>query len=296
MSYAPILTGLSTTADNYTTLQAAVNKGGFSLPPGVYPCSRSLIPLASGLVIEGGGSYSSVIKMLDPGVSAITGVDVSRITLSGIGFTGTGKTAASVAHGISLSRSEAANTFGLSFEDVCIQEFSGSGIDAPEANIIVSKFTRVVCETLGENGFYITGVENGASGTSLSMDACYANAVGEAGYYLEKMTYISLNACACDASAVGYVFSDCQGVSVNGCGTEGIVGVGDLMYNDGTSFRVDGCDGVDLGSGCWTYQNSHYVLHVSGSSMNVRCGRIGENSPLSTALGHTLVDSGSQLG
>jgi hypothetical protein len=301
MSYAQPLTGLSTIGDNYTALQAAINKGGFSLSPGVYPCSKSLVLPANGAVLQGNGSYSSVIKMTTPGVSALVGVDVARVTLSGIGLTGTGvpKPGAVVtppiANGISLSRKSAANTYGLSFDDVCIQQFTGSGIDAAEANIIVSRFTRVTCEVLSENGFYISGAEGGASGTSLSLEACYANACGEAGYYLENMTYVSLNACACDASATGYVLSECQGVSLTACGTEDIGGSGNAMYNDGTSFRVDGCNGVDFGSSCWTYQNGHYVLHVSGSSSNIRAGRIGENSPLPSALGHTLVDSGSQF-
>ena len=176
-----------------------------------------------------------------------------------------------------------------------MQQFGGDGIAAPQGNLIVSHFDRVTCTNVGGSGFNLTGVPGGSAGTSVKLTSCYAVGCGGAGYVLSKMCYSALSACACDSSGAGYVLSGCQGVALDACGTEGLTASGTGMCTDGTSFRVDGCDGIDL-RGCWTYANPRYVLHVSGGSANVRVGRIGENSPLRSALGHTLVDSGSQLG
>jgi hypothetical protein len=294
----PVLTGLSSAAaaagNNAAIMQRELNTGGFTLPAGVWPCSKTLIPPIA-CAIEGAGSYRSVIQQVTPGQAGLTLVDGQRLTLSGVGFTGPGTTGP-VAAGISMTRAVAANTPLLFFEDVVVQQFSGNGIDGPEANVIVSTFNRVVCESLGGFGFSLTGVPGGAAGTSVSFNSCYAVACGKAGYSLMKMCYSSLNACACDSSGAGYVFQDCQGVALTACGAESLAATGTDMYSDGTNFRVDGCDGVDFGNACWTYGNSHYVLHVSGGSVNVKADRIGENSPAAVALGYALVDSGSQLG
>jgi len=294
----PVLTGLSSAAasagTNAAALQRGLNSGGFVLPAGVWPYSKTLI-VPPAAVIEGAGSYKSVLQQLTPGQAGLTLIDGQRLTLSGVGITGPGITGPQAA-GISLTRAQAANTALLFFEDVIVQQFAGNGIDGPQANIIVSTFNRVVCENLGGTGFNLTGVPGGSAGTSTSLTGCYAVACKKAGYNLAKMCYSALTGCACDSSGAGYVLQQCEGVSLSGCGTESIVATGTDILSDGTSFRADACDGIDFGSGCWTYANGHYVLRVSGGSRNIRAGRIGENSPLPTALGHTLVDSGSQLG
>jgi hypothetical protein len=295
MNTMPVLTGLSTTQDNSTILLAAAADGGFALPPGVFPYSKPIVPSGNSCVITGAGSYQSVLQMTQPGQPGLEMIDGARLTLDGVGFTGPGGSGGT-APGLSITRKNNPNTFGLRFNDVVIQQFAGNGIDAPQANIIVSQFSKVTCESLGGFGFNITGVPGGAAGTSLQLSSCYAVACGLAGYYFQKMNYTALTGCGCDGCGAGYVFSACQGIALNACGTEGLTATGSGMINDGTSFRVDNCDGVDFGSGCWTYANSHLVLHVSGSSMNVRAERIGENTPLPVALGHTLIDSGSQFG
>jgi hypothetical protein len=289
MSSLATPSGLSTSSDNSALLRAAVAAGGFVLPPGTFPISSPLVIPATGCTIEGAGSYRSILKVtsINPGLVL---ADSSRLNISGIGITGNGQNGN--APGISITRKSAPNTFGVRLTDVIIQQFGGNGIDGPSANLIVSKFTGVVCENVGGIGINLTGVPNGSAGTSVVLEGCYANACKQAGYYLEKMNYSVLSCCACDASGAGYILNQCQGISLEACGAEGVMATGASTINDGTNFRINDCDGVDLGSGCWTYGNSHYVLHVSGNSMNIRAGRIGENSPLPSALGHTLVDSG----
>jgi hypothetical protein len=294
----PILSGLSSNGDNLAVLQRGLNSGGFCLPPGVWPYHGTLNVPPMATAITGAGSYHSVLQQQAPGVPGLVMTDGERLMLSGVGITGpgAGSAAPGSAGGVLLRRVSKPNTALLFFEDVVIQQFPGNGIDGPSANVIVSKFTRVVCESLGSSGFSLSGVPNGPAGTSSSFDACYAVACAAAGFSLAKMCYSSLSACAVDSSGAGYVFEACQGISLAACGTEGIWATGTDLLRDGTSFRVEACDGVDFGNGCWTFGNNHYVLHVSGNSRNIRAGRIGENTPLPSALGHTLIDSGSQLG
>ncbi len=289
----PVPQGLNE-VDNTQILQAAVSDGAFWLPQGVWPISRALVfPTSGGLSVGGINSYRSVIYQKTSSQPCFVGVDTQRITLRGLGLTGPG-VAVGTAPGISLSRNVNPNTYGLLFEDVAIQQFGGNGIDGPAANVIVSGFERVTFGHIGGIGINLTGVPGGPAGTSVLFKSLYANDCGLAGYVLAKMNYSELEACACDNSGAGYVFQDCQGIGVKACGTEMIAATGEDMLSDGTCFRVDGCDGVDFGGSCWTRGNSHYVLHVSGRSVNIRGGRIGENEPLPSALGHTLVDSGSQ--
>jgi hypothetical protein len=244
--------------------------------------------------VEGVNSYRSVIQMTEPGVPAISMTDGARLTLAGVGLTGTGVTDA--ASGVVLARSAAANTFGLIFDDVVIQQFGGDGIHGVEANVIVSSFKKVTCESLGGFGFNLTGVPGGAAGTSVDFASCYAVACAKSGFHLQKMNYSRLGACGVDSSGTGYVLEECEGIAFAGCGTEGVIaGAAGGMYADGTSFRVDDSSGVDFGYGCWTYGNSHLVLHVSGGSSGVR-GVIAENSPTAGALGAVAVDSGCSYG
>jgi hypothetical protein len=274
--------------------------GGFALPAGTFPVSRSLVPPV-GCTIEGTGAYTSVLKVTTPGQPAIAMTDCSHVTMRGIGLTGPGRAAGS-APGLLVVRDRAPNTFGLLLDDVVIQHFGGDGISAVRANLIVSAFRRVTCENLNGSGFDLTGVPDGAAGTSTSLTACFAVACGKSAYHLQKMNYCAFSACAADACGTGYVFEDCQGISVNcqgisvtACGAEGILAAGSTMYTDGTSFRADHCDGVDFGGACWTYGNAGLVLRVSGASRNIR-GRIAESSPAESATGAVLVDSGSEYG
>ncbi len=290
----PLLTGLSTSEDNTQLLQAAAADGGFTLPQGVFPYSRAINPPIA-CTIQGMNSYRSVLRQMTPGQAGIAVRDGQRLTLAGVGITGPGAISKGSAAGISLTRQRNADTFGLEFDDVTIQQFSGNGIDAPAANVIVSAFSRVICESLGGFGFNLTGEAGGSAGTSVSMVACYANAIKKAGYRLMRMCYGSLNGGACDASGAGLCVQACEGISLNGCGAEGVLATGTDAYSDGTNFHVDNCDGIDFGGACWVYANSHLVLHVSGNSTNIKVGRIGENSPLLQARANWLVDSGSQL-
>jgi hypothetical protein len=289
----PVPAGLSTTSDNAALLQAAIAGGGFALPPGTFPISRALVPLA-GCTIEGSGSYCSVLKVTAAGQPAISMTDCSHVTMRGTGLTGPG-TADGAAPGILITRSRAPNTFGLLLDDVVIQHFGGDGISAARANLIVSAFRRVTCENVTGSGFDLTGVPGGAAGTSTSLTACYAVACGKSAYHLQKMNYCAFSSCAADACGTGYVLEDCQGISFAACGAEGIAATGATMYTDGTNFRADRCDGVDFGTACWTYGSTRLVLRVSGASRNIR-GRIAENAPAMSAIGAVLVDSGSEYG
>jgi len=289
----PMLAGLSAASDNTALLQAAMTDGGFALPAGTFPVSRSLVPPA-GCTIEGTGAYTSVLKVTAPGQPAIAMTDCSHVTMRGVGLTGPGR-AEGTAPGLLIVRSQAPNTYGLLLDDVVIQHFGGDGISAVRANLIVSAFRRVTCENVNGCGFDLTGVPSGAAGTSTSLTTCFAAACGKSAYHLQKMNYCAFSACAADACGTGYVLEDCQGVSLTACGTEGIVATGTTMYTDGTSFRADRCDGVDFGTACWTYGNAGLVLRVSGTSRNIR-GRIAENAPADSAVGAVLVDSGSEYG
>ena len=288
----PVPSGLSQTSDNYARLQAAMADGGFSLPAGVFPVSRALVaPVAC--TLEGENSYRSVLKMTSSAQPAISMTDGARLTIKGVGLTGTGITG--TAPGLQILRQANPSTFGLLLDDVVIQQFGGDGINAVEANLIVSSLRRVTCENLGGFGFNVTGVPGGAAGTSVAFTSCFATACAKSAYRLQKMNYSRFDACAADACGTGYVLEDCQGIGFTASGTEGIAATGTDMHSDGTSFRVDGCTGIDFGDACWTYGNSHLVLRVSGGSVNVR-GHITENSPLPAAAGAVMVDSGSQYG
>jgi hypothetical protein len=169
----PVLAGLSTSSDNTNLMQAAISDGGFSLPAGVFPIRRALVPpLAT--TICGVGSYRSVIVQTTPGQPVIAGVDtVSRLVLSGVGITGPGKGNGN-APGIRLTREYSPNIFGLDFDDVVVQQCGGDGIEG--SNVIVSTFNRVIAEMCGGKGFNLYGVEGGTAGTSVVANGCYGNA------------------------------------------------------------------------------------------------------------------------
>jgi hypothetical protein len=286
----PSLQGLTTDGDNYVLLQSALNEGELVLPAGVFPYSRALVPPIAA-VVDGVNSYRSVLLQTTPGQSGMQMTDAQRLTLRGVGFTAS---ANSTAPGISITREVAPNTFGMQFTDVALQNFGDGGINGPSANLILSAFKRLAFTNIKGRGLSIAGVSGGSAGTSTEVSSCYAVGCTKAGYVLDKMNYSLLSANGCDSCGAGYVIVGCQGITLDANGCEGIAATGTDIFSDGTCFRIDSSNGVK-GGGNWTYANSHLVLHVSGESANIDLGIIGENSPLPTAIGYALVDSGSQI-
>ena len=276
-------------ADAYPAIQDALGMDAVYLNAGIYLCTKPPVLPALAPSITGEGSYRSVIQVRAPG-PGIMGTDVARLTLRGVGITGAGKAAGSAA-GIELARSASPNTFGLNFDDVVVQQFGGNGVAL--SNPIVSRLTGVIAENCGQCGFYLSGVIGGASGTSTVLSACYGNACGLAGYYIDTMTYIQLAGCAADGNAAGYVIERSQGVVLSACGAEGTVAGGVGLMADGTSFRVDASSAVSLDD-CWCYGNPAVTTHISGGSTRIRV-RVKDNSPAASAVAALVVDTGSEI-
>ena len=291
------------TADDTTAIQNAINAastagGGIVFfPAGTYKISSalqlqsfvSLVGVSSGSVNQGSTIHQT--STTTHGLNGINttdsmqGVTIERLRVVGPN-SGSG-------HGIYLQNTGSGGTYPpfcyFALRDVYITAFGGYGFNAE--SLIVSTFDRVIAESNG-NGFFFNGATHGnwtMVNTSISLSNCYANGNTTIGYNLDHSTYITLQACAADSNGTGYLVNSCNSVTLTGCGAE----YGDPdAASPGDSFKISGaCVSVGLYN-CYCYQNKHYGLWVTGSSVNVTAIGFQENSPVS-ATNSIKIDSGS---
>lgn len=285
--------------DDTAAIQAAINAAGtvsggvggsvVYFPPGNYKISSALaVPSFVSLAGAGCGLFAgntSPVTIFQSSTSAngITladhagGVTLSGFLLAGPG-SGTGK-------GIYLPAASGTPS-NIHFSDVTVDSFGGNGIELTDP--IVSRFERVTSQFNGGHGFYVTG--GSSNGTSCTFSACEANTNASGiGFWIQKMAYTSLNGCAAQACALGYLIDACQGVALTGCGAEQTLAAGSY---DGTSFKITGSSVTTLTS-CWCYNNKAVAFWDTGSSAGTCFLGVQEASPGAGATASLKADPGT---
>lgn len=278
------------TNDDTTAIQSAINAvpsgGGIVvLPAGTYKISLPLA-LRSGLTLTGVGDGSSVIRQDTSTAHGLTGVDLTRLTLSDLTVQGP---ATGSGQGVTLTRSFNPATVSLSFSRMTVKNFGGTGIEL--SNPIVSTFTGVTCSNNGNHGWNIHGVSGGAAGTSCSFISCYADIITNAGFHVDTMAYCSFVGCAADHCGIGYEITGVgtQGVSFTGCGAESAINRG--TGYDGYSWKINGAIGVGIFD-CFTFASPNISVWVTGGARGVSITGLAENSPSGTAVNSIKVSPG----
>jgi hypothetical protein len=234
-------------------IAAVPSTGGIVyFPPGTYKISTSALALRSNLTYEGAGTGASIIHQTTTTVSAMSGVDVNNVTIRGLQLQGPGSGSG---NGVVLTRSVNPDVHYIRMDDVYIRLFGNDGVQV--SNCIVSKFDLVVTENCGRHGFYFYGVIAGAAGTSVEFDTCFANTNTTTGFNLYNMVYSVLSGCASEGHPTNYLIDTCQGVVLNGCGSE-------LMTAGGTGFKMTGGFGNTL-TACWDLTNRGKAFWMTGN-------------------------------
>jgi len=260
--------------DDTTSIQNAINAayaiggGVVFFPAGTYKISSVLIAKDS-VSLVGAGTAATVIHQVTTTVDGIDGTDLQfmefkSFTLKGP-TTGSGK-------GIALLNS-AHQTQGITMDQIIVQLFGSHGIEIQKS--IINTLTGVDVINCGGDGFFLHGDDGAAPGTSTTLNNCYANTNGGIGHHLRKMIYTSLNGCAADGCAQGYVIEGCQGISLSGCGAESTPGNSFVIQ---TSSGSDACYGVSL-SGCWTYLSNAVSFFVDAGQYGVTMTGCTEAGP-----------------
>jgi hypothetical protein len=272
------------TTNDTAAVQAAIDAvpstgGVVWFPAGTYKLVTSALTLKSNLTLLGAGKLASIIKQTTTTVSALAGVDVTNLTIRDLQLQGptTGS-----GNGLILTRSGNPNVRYVRLDNVYVRLFGNDGIQI--SNCIVSSFDQVVCENNGRHGFYLYGVVAGAAGTSVSMNACYANTNTTTGFNLYNMVYTSLNGCASEGHPTNFLLDTCQGVALTGCGSE-------VMASSGTGFKVTGGFGNTLIS-CWDLTNRGKAFWLTGSTYSANLIGLVENTPGVGATASLKVDTG----
>jgi pectate lyase-like protein len=282
-------------ADSTAAIQGAINAASTStagggvvyLPAGTYKVGS--IAGASFVSLIGAGMDITTLKYTSTSVTGITGQSLIRFGLRDIGIFGPNS---GTGLGINLTWDGSHPNY-VSFINVQIQKFGSHGLQLQ--NAITSPLVNVISQNNGGRGFYLTGVPGGATSTSVSLTCCYANNNALDGYYLQSMSYSTLNSCASDTNATGYVIAGCISVTLSGCGAEAITAKNSL---DGTSYKITQ-DSSAAGSkcvslvGCRSYQNAAVAFWVTGNSQNSFLASLTEDGPLGGATASVKTDSGT---
>jgi hypothetical protein len=283
--------------DDTAAIQAAVTAcagaGVVYFPPGTYKLSSALT-VGTGVTLCGAGQTATTLHQSSTTANAITigGTTVANVQIRDLTITGP---SSGSGVGISASANAGANpVVQLVIRNVTVSNMGSHGISLLVP--IVSTFDNVVSNFNGGRGWYVTGVPStGIPGTSLSFTACYANTNALDGWYLQTLTYCSLNGCASDTNGTGYVLAGCQGVVLNGCGAESTVAKNSLT---GNSFTITSdsssnpSSGVTL-NGCYTLVNNAIAFWVTGSSVNITLIGLRENSPGGSATSSITTATGT---
>lgn len=269
-------------ADDTDAIQAAIDAlpaagGVVYLPTGTYKLTDALT-LRSNLTVLGDGDGATVVRQTGADKDAMTGSALTKVTVQGVYFAGTG---AGTGSGLALTKGANPATTYVTLRDVTFESFGRDGVSVE--NPIVSSFDRVLAVTNGRYGINLFGQNGGAAGTSCALNACYGNANGTAGIRLFNMVYSGLNACAADHNPIGYLIDGCQALTLSGCGAEG---------NATNGLKVNAGFGVTV-AGLWVYDNRAVGVLVTGSAATVTLIAATDNTPNGTATSFITVAAGS---
>ncbi|MFE4420452.1 glycosyl hydrolase family 28-related protein [Streptomyces sp. NPDC056817] len=271
------------TADDTAAIQAAINAAASGsvvyLPAGTYKLTAALV-LPSNVTLQGAGATFSILKQTSNSANVLNATDVQYLTISSLGITGPGSGTGS---GIRLTVASNPCTPYLAMEDITIRSMGAHGVSLELP--IVSTMRRIIVESCGGWGFDLFGQTTGGQppGTSVALDACYANACRSGGFNLYKLAYCTLTGCAADDNPIGYLLDTAYAVTLTGCGAEG---------NTQAGVRISGGYGAAL-HGMFVYNNKGAGIHVTGSAHIVSLSQVVDVTPGPTATKFIQVDAGS---
>lgn len=264
------------TSDDTTAIQAtidAANNAGGSIvffPSGTYIITSALT-VYSNIIIQGAAQNGVNIQQNSTSENHINSNDVSHLTIRDITFTGPGIDA-SGGGGISISRVNNGNTDGIYMENVTVHDcaFTGISINCP----IVSTFNNVTVVGIAGDGFSFYG-----SGTSVTMNSCYAITCTSAGYNFDQLNYSVLNSCAVEVCGVGFLLREnCNNIVLIGCGAEDQIFRSDDF--PGIDYELEGGVGNSLIS-CYSRNNTQIGIRLSGGNPTIIGYRQIGNAPYS---------------
>ena len=252
-----------TAASNYNTFVYA--------PPGVYAFTGTITnasaPNFLGIVGENQGS--TVFQNLS---ATGNGFDFTELPLryrfEEFTIKGPGKTAAVTASGLSIRRGNGSYTIG-NVKSVTAEDWPTYGFYSE--TLITSEWDNLYAKDIGDTGFYFYKSPSGTNGgTSLRLSNCYAESCTNRGYYLYKMQYTALQACAADFCNTAYYIESCYGTSLTSCGMESATYIS--SGQPGYGVVVDGGRGtMIIGGQIYDMPNVESVgVKIINSSYNTR--------------------------
>lgn len=251
--------------DDTESIQRAIderkNGGSVFFPNGHYRITKAL-NVYSGVTLHGESQVSTWIIQKENNAHII-GTDVENVTIKDITFEGAGMDSAG-GGGLFFGRKNNSNVLGLNIENVTVQHCAGTAItvNCP----ITSNFTNVRVLGIVGHGFDFYG-----SGTSVTMNNCYAITCTQAGFNLNQLNYSTLNACATEVCGIGYFLrNNCNNVSLISCGAEDNIPRSDAdgVKYPGVDIQIEGGVGNSLVS-CYSRNNEYAGILVKGGSVFV---------------------------
>ena len=263
--------------DSTTVIQNALNAvpaagGTVYFPAGTYKITAALT-VPAGTTLQGTGQ-ASVINQTSTTAAGLSctdavGVQIRDLTIEGPS-SGSGT-------GISFTLSGRSNIYQIDMTGLLVKNFGSHGVAA--ATLIVSSLRRVVSHANGGDGFDLP-----AGRTSVSFDACYANANTGSGFSLNAQNYTALNGCAADSNgANGYLLTSCSQVTLAGCGAEA---------STSQAFKVTGGFGTSLIS-CFCTLNSTIAVWITGGAVAAFVQGFRESSTTGSPTASIQVDGSS---
>lgn len=198
------------TAAIQATFSAASANGGGTvyIPAGTYMISAALT-LPTAVSVVGEGMNISIIRQTNTSANVLYSADNYRYaTIKDLQIVGPGS-----GSGVGIYLGFSATTpADFTIQSVIIKNMGSHGIYTNTA--IAASLANVRVQGCGGNGFNIF------SGTSITFEACYANANTGNGYQIDSVNYSALNACASDNNNTGYAANGSSAIVFNGCGSE----------------------------------------------------------------------------
>ncbi|WP_435643354.1 glycosyl hydrolase family 28-related protein [Streptomyces sp. H49] len=287
-------------ADDTAAIQSAVaaaaaaGGGTVYLPAGRYVLTDSLT-WASGVSMVGAGDRVSVLQVTDPNKDAITGTDISDVTLQALQLSGPGRGFGS---GVRFTRYSAPATAGITLRDLMIQSFGGDGVFCVQ--LAGSTLHRVRVRTCGGVGIHLQAPQDTVlGGASTALTGCSAEGNVTGGFWLDGMAYTALSACAASNTPAGYRLDNCVSVNLSACGAEQCT-TGLIVYggsgNTATGFVTKASDGASI----WVTSAAKGVVlsgvtEVAPSSGATACLRTDAGTTVTT-LGVTAVSPNALSG
>jgi len=222
------------------------------------------VQLYSNISIEGFKGRQTTITSSNTTYLHFSGIDVGNIQFKNIRLVGPG-IASPAGGGIWIHRSANSNIPHIYMENVNIEDVAGNALAIQTP--ILSSFINVKILNFAGHGFDMYG-----AGTSTNFRDCYAITGTGSGFYLQGMTYCSLEGCASEATGASYKLDNSHNISLISCGSEATVDRTSSGNDPGYSFYISG-DANTLSS-CYSISSAgNAIQFASGNFLSINSVR-----------------------